>query len=168
VLVLRHLLAVLLLPGMVVVAAPAWVRSALRDGDSRWLDGSWSWWVGRASGVGTLAIGLALAAWCVALFARVGQGTLAPWDPTRRLVVVGPYRHMRNPMITGVASLLAGQVLWSGSWKLATWLAVFVAVNHVYFLAVEEPGLVARFGQAYRAYADQVPRWFPRWTPYRD
>ena len=115
-----------------------------------------------------MAIGLALAAWCVALFARIGQRTLPPWDPTRRLVAVGPYRYMRNPMITGVALLLAGQALWSESWKLATWLAVLVAVNHVYFLAIEEPGLVARFGQAYRDYAAHVPRWIPRRTPYRD
>jgi len=165
-LILRHLLAVMLLPGIVAGVVPAWIRSAQRAGDSRWLHDSWQWWLGRIGGVVAVAAGLTLAVWCVTLFARVGQGTLAPWDPTQRLVVVGPYRYLRNPMITGVAMLLAGQAIWAGSWKLAVWLAVFVAANHVYFVAVEEPGLVARFGPAYREYTARVPRWIPRRTPW--
>ena len=34
--------------------------------------------------------------------------------------------------------------------------------NHVYFVALEEPGLEHRFGAAYRAYKASVPRWVPR------
>lgn len=166
--VVRHLVSVLLLPGMVAGVAPVWIGASLRAGDSRWPEGSWAWWCGHVGGFAAIAAGLALASWCVLLFARVGQGTLAPWDPTRRLVAIGPYRYMRNPMITGVALLLAGQALWAGSWKLATWLLLFVAINHVYFLAVEEPGLEARFGQAYLDYAAHVPRWIPRRTPWDD
>jgi protein-S-isoprenylcysteine O-methyltransferase Ste14 len=165
-LVLRQLLAVLLLPGLAAGVAPAWIRAVQRAGDSRWLDDTWLWWVARAGSLVVIAAGFTLAAWCVTLFVRVGQGTLAPWDPTRRLVAVGPYRYVRNPMIGGVALLLAGQTLWVGSWKLAVWLAAFVVINHVYFLLVEEPGLVARFGQSYREYAAHVPRWIPRRTPW--
>ncbi len=40
-----------------------------------------------------LGVGLTLFVTTVALFARIGQGTLAPWNPPQRLVVVGPYRH---------------------------------------------------------------------------
>lgn len=166
VLALRHLLALLVLPGTVLVVVPWWVRRSLCGGDSRWPDAAVLAWVaGGASGV-LVVTGCVLVGWCVALFVRVGQGTLAPWDPTRRLVAVGPYRHVRNPMISGVALVLAGQVLWAGSWKLALWLVLFVTINHVYIVAVEEPGLVARFGDAYRAYAAHVPRWIPRRTPW--
>ena len=55
--------------------------------------------------------GFCLFAWCVALFSRVGRGTLAPWDPTQRLVAVGPYRYMRNPMITGVLAMMLSLLL---------------------------------------------------------
>jgi protein-S-isoprenylcysteine O-methyltransferase Ste14 len=100
----------------------------------------------------------------VLLFARVGRGTLAPWDPTRRLVIVGPYRHVRNPMITGVGSMLAGEMLYSHSPRIAAWLLLFVAINHAYFLLLEEPGLAVRFGEEYERYRLNVPRWLPRRT----
>lgn len=151
---------------MVVGAVPAWIRLALPAGDSRWPAGWWSSDVARGLSVVVFAAGLALVIWSVSLFARVGQGTLAPWDPTRRLVVRGPYRQVRNPMISGVALLLAGQALWTGSWKLAVWLTLVIVLNHLYFLGVEEPGLDARFGQSYRDYAAHVPRWIPRRTPW--
>jgi protein-S-isoprenylcysteine O-methyltransferase Ste14 len=98
----------------------------------------------------------------VLLFARVGRGTLAPWDPTRQLVAVGPYRYVRNPMISSVAAVLAGQVLLTGSRVLALWLLVFVLFNYAYFVFVEEPGLERRFGDPYRHYRARVPRWIPR------
>ena len=102
----------------------------------------------------------------MSLFARVGQGTLAPWDPTRRLVAVGPYRHVRNPMISGVAGMLLGEALAFGSWVVAGWALAFVLVNHIYFVVSEEPGLARRFGESYATYRANVPRWLPRWTPW--
>ena len=110
--------------------------------------------------------GLALLSWCVVLFARVGHGTLAPWDPTRNLVAAGPYRYVRNPMITGVAIMLMGEALFWGSALLGIWACIFVLVNHVYFLLSEEPGLEKRFGEDYRVYKANVPRWIPRRKVY--
>ena len=67
------------------------------------------------AGAALVTVGLGLFYRTVSLFAAVGRGTLAPWDPTRRLVVRGPYRHVRNPMITGVLSVLLGEGLVFGS-----------------------------------------------------
>jgi protein-S-isoprenylcysteine O-methyltransferase Ste14 len=113
-----------------------------------------------------IAAGLALWARTVALFAKVGQGTLAPWDPTRRLVVRGPYRHVRNPMISGVISILFGEAALLGSPPLLAWALGFFAVNAVYIPLAEEPGLVRRFGDDYVRYRENVPRWLPRPTPW--
>jgi protein-S-isoprenylcysteine O-methyltransferase Ste14 len=96
------------------------------------------------------------------LFARVGEGTLAPWDPTRKLVVRGPYRHVRNPMITGVLAILLGEAALFGSWPLLVWAFGFFALNAIYMPLVEEPGLVRRFGDDYVRYRRNVPRWLPR------
>lgn len=159
---LRHLLSILLLPFVMVVVVPRWLLTAWTTADTRWASGAPLVSLPRAAGALMMLLGVALFAWCVALFARVGRGTLAPWDPTKRLVAVGPYRYIRNPMISGVATMLAGEALLSGSRVLAGWAAGFVLFNHTYFLFVEEPGLARRFGPSYEAYKAAVPRWLPR------
>ena len=93
---------------------------------------------------------------------RYGEGTPAPWEPPRKLVVRGPYRHARNPMISSVLILIAAEALLFGSWPLLVWMGVFFLGNVVYFPLVEEKGLAERFGQAYREYKKNVPRWLPR------
>src|SRR5687768_12384864 len=165
--ILRHLLAILVLPFVVVVVVPRWLMSM--PGNQLTASG------GRLGevflqlvGAVIFVIGLSLFAWCVTLFARRGKGTLAPWDPTQRLVAVGPYRHVRNPMITGVALMLAGEAAFFQSIVLAQWLAVFVVFNHLYFLAVEEPGLAHRFPQDYPKYRANVPRWIPSLDAYSE
>jgi protein-S-isoprenylcysteine O-methyltransferase Ste14 len=163
---LRHALSILLLPFIVVVVVPLWLRSALAASDPGWLAASPAAWVAGIAGVLLLGAGFALFAWCVSLFARVGQGTLAPWDPTRKLVAVGPYRFVRNPMISAVVTMLTGMALLWGSWALALWAAVFVAINQIYFVLIEEPGLERRFGEPYHSYKANVPRWVPRRRPW--
>ena len=97
-------------------------------------------------GVAMIAAGFALWLWTVWLFALVGRGTLAPWDPTRHLVVEGPYRHVRNPMIAAVLTVLAREAALFGSPPLLVWCAAFFALNQAFFLLHEEPGLARRFG----------------------
>jgi protein-S-isoprenylcysteine O-methyltransferase Ste14 len=113
-----------------------------------------------------IVLGLALVVWTVTLFVNVGHGTLAPWDATTKLVVRGPYRYVRNPMITGVAAILAGEAVFFQSWGIAIELAIFVTVNAFYFPFAEEPGLRRRFGEAYDVYRANVPRWLPRLRPW--
>jgi protein-S-isoprenylcysteine O-methyltransferase Ste14 len=90
----------------------------------------------------------------------------APWAPPEKLVVLGPYRHVRNPMNSGMLLILGAEALLIGSWQLAVWMGVFFAVCAVYFPCYEEPGLERRFGAAYRQYRANVPRWIPRLRPW--
>ena len=158
---IRHLLAILILPVVVTGVVPRWLLAAYRAGDTRWAAAPAAW-AGGSLGALLVVAGLALVGWCVTLFARVGRGTLAPWDPTRRLVAVGPYRHVRNPMISGVLAILLGEALVLGSRVLGAWALAFLAFNQVHFLVFEEPGLEHRFGASYREYKDRTPRWIPR------
>lgn len=165
--ILRHLLSILLLPFVVVVIVPRWLLRAASSSDTRWVDGTVAAAFAHISGVVLFLCGFALFAWCVSLFARVGEGTLAPWDPTRQLVAVGPYRYLRNPMITGVATMLLGETLFLGSRVIGIWAATFIAINQIYFVISEEPGLERRFGAAYVEYKSAVPRWVPRARPWK-
>lgn len=159
----------MLLPGTVTVLVPA-VILVVSGSDVGWgLDGVVAA-VPVLLGLCSILAGFALWFWTVRLFARIGKGTLAPWDPTRRLVVEGPYRHVRNPMITAVLAVLVGEAASFGSLPLLIWAGGFLAVNHVFFLLAEEPGLERRFGDEYRAFKENVPRWLPRrdpWAPAR-
>jgi protein-S-isoprenylcysteine O-methyltransferase Ste14 len=158
---LRHLLSILLLPFMVVVIIPAWLLNNAA-GDTRWSDAAFIGQMLRVAGIALFVMGFGLFSWCVSLFARVGRGTLAPWDPTRNLVAAGPYRYVRNPMISGVVAMLLGEALLWGSLAVGLWACTFILINQVYFVLSEEPGLERRFGEPYRAYKASVPRWIPR------
>jgi len=56
-------------------------------------------------------VGLVLLGVTASMFIRFGAGTIAPWDPTRKLVARGLYLHVRNPMIIGVLTALLGESL---------------------------------------------------------
>ena len=111
--------------------------------------------------------GSALFVYTVFLFKIIGQGTLAPWQPTQKLIVEGPYRYCRNPMILGVFFMLIGEGLMLYSVNIIAWSVLFFIINTFYFILFEEPGLMQRFGSDYHRYKKHVPRWFPRLTPFR-
>ncbi len=111
-------------------------------------------------------IGSLLAFLTVRLFLTKGKGTPAPWDPPKKLVVLGPYRFVRNPMITGVLFLLAGESLLFSSWLLFFWMLLFFLANLIYLPFFEEKSLLRRFGKDYQDYKEHVPRWIPRLIPY--
>lgn len=160
-----YIQALILLPGTVVVLVPAVILFSTGAGmrhTAPTLTGLLCFW----SGLVSAAAGIFLAVWTMALFLSVGRGTPAPWQPPCQLVVQGPYRHVRNPMITGVLLILAAEALLWRSWALALGGAVFFLGNVLYFPLVEEPGLVKRFGDDYREYAANVPRWIPRRRPW--
>lgn len=110
--------------------------------------------------------GLKLMVVTIKMFADLGEGTLAPWDPTTKLVTTGIYGHVRNPMITGVLIVLLGEAFLLGSLGIFTWAMVFIVVNWLYFHYSEEKGLETRFGETYLEYKRNVPMWLPRLRPW--
>jgi protein-S-isoprenylcysteine O-methyltransferase Ste14 len=162
--VLRHFIAIAVLPFTVAIVIPVWL--ARRDGIRIGLAASPGDLAVQALGIALLAVGLLLFLASLGRFVREGKGTLAPWDPPRRLVVRGPYRYVRNPMISGVVLVLFGEaaVLLSRSHLL--WALAFLGFNAVYIPLIEEPLLAARFGRDYDEYLRHVPRLFPRWRPW--
>jgi len=108
------------------------------------------------------SIGLGLSIWSVTLFMKFGEGTPAPWDPPKKLVIRGPYRYVRNPMIIGVLFMLLAEAMLFQSWPTAVWMMVFFIGNAIYFPFIEETGLEKRFGDDYREYKTNVRCWIPR------
>jgi protein-S-isoprenylcysteine O-methyltransferase Ste14 len=163
--ILRHLVAIAVLPFSVTVLIPVWLA---RRNEILLTIGSSLWQIGeQIAGVLLLGLGGALFVASLRHFIREGRGTLAPWDPPRQLVVRGPYRFVRNPMISGVAIVLFGEALVLRSRPHLLWALTFLGINAVYIPLLEEPLLVERFGSDYREYRRHVPRLLPRLRPYR-
>ena len=118
--------------------------------------------------VGALLIidGLFLLGLTIRLFMKRGEGTLAPWEPTQKLVVEGIYRYVRNPMHSGVFMVLYGEGLVLGSMPILIFATAFVLIHLFYIPLSEERGLEKRFGEEFRTYKKNVPRWIPRLTAW--
>jgi len=110
------------------------------------------------------ALGFAVAIRCIWDFGWTGHGTPAPVGPPQKLVVVGFYRYVRNPMYLGFF------VGWLGLWVVfgranqsALTVALIAVVGVALFVRLyEEPTLRRKFGTDYDEYCRMVPRWLPR------
>ena len=163
----KHLRAIILLPGIVLLLVPGTIlwRGRL-DTLGLWRSVPSSKVILPIIGIICVGMGLLPMVATIRLFVTVGKGTLAPWNPPQHLVVRGVYRHVRNPMISGVLFVLLGEAVLTASLPLLCWFLVAGVVNAVYIPLLEEPGLVSRFGEEYLTYKRNVPRWIPRLTPW--
>jgi protein-S-isoprenylcysteine O-methyltransferase Ste14 len=161
---LRHAISVVLLPVTVTTVVPVWI--ARRYHVPVALPSTAAGFLLVLAGAAALAVGVWLFAASLSHFFTEGKGTLAPWDPPRRLVVRGPYRYVRNPMISGVIFILAGEALILRSVPHAWWVAIFAGMNAIVIPLTEEPLLKLRFGDEYRVYCENVRRFLPRVKPW--
>ncbi len=159
--------AIVLLPGNALAVIPAivlWLTGETAYAGQLAPPASPRFWLALP----LFAVGFTLMGATMRMFLRIGKGTPAPWAPPQKLVVAGVYRHVRNPMISGVISVLLGEWLLFQSLPLLAWAATFALANLVYLPRWEEPALAARFGEDYRRYSANVPRWIPRLKPWTD
>lgn len=163
--ILRHLLSIAILPVTVTVLVPWWIarRYHVRFAMATTAPDL----ILMLLGVLSLCVGFVLFAASLQQFAVRGTGTLAPWDPPKHLVVEGPYRYVRNPMISGVLFVLLGGALGLRSWPHGQWALLFLLINLVYIPLVEEPRLERRFGASYVEYGRHVGRLLPRLRPWQ-
>jgi protein-S-isoprenylcysteine O-methyltransferase Ste14 len=119
-----------------------------------------------AAGSLLILVGLAVLLHAFARFALEGEGTPAPIAPTKRLVVGGAYRYVRNPMYVAVLSIILGQALLFADWSLALYAGIVAAAVFTFVRLYEEPTLARCYGEDYEAYRRAVPGWLPRLTPW--
>src|SRR4051812_31674488 len=99
-------------------------------------------------------------------FARA-DGTPAPPMPTGHLVVVGPYRYVRNPMYLAVLTIILGQALLFRSAAVVLYAGVVLLAVVLFVRGYEEPTLEHEYGDEYREYRRNVRAWIPRLRPWQ-
>jgi protein-S-isoprenylcysteine O-methyltransferase Ste14 len=150
---LKTLLFLFVVPGTVLFLAP--LRLA-RQTSSRW---KLSFGSGRIFALVPWLAGSILFLWSFWNFARIGRGTPHPADPPKELVIQGPYCLTRNPQYVGGVLVLLGHFLWTGAVSLLAYTAAVAAAFNSFVKYYEEPTLERKFGESYRHYRRQVPRW---------
>lgn len=81
------------------------------------------------------------------------------------LVTTGTFAYCRNPLYVGNLMLMFGYVLVQHNPWLYVTVVPFFLFAYAAIVAAEERFLLAKFGDAFRAYCADVPRWF--FNPFR-
>jgi len=120
------------------------------------------WRQGRPSGVNLtgiipLSIGMGGLGWCLASHFEPGEKVSVSLVP-ESLIARGPYRRSRNPMYVCEQTILLGWTIYFGSPNLLLGQSALGAAMR-YAVGREEQTLGDKFGDSWREYAAQVPRW---------
>ena len=106
---------------------------------------------------GSIALlGLGLRAWA--------SGHLRKND---ELAVSGPYAYTRNPLYLGSFIIGLGFTIAAGRWILAAVFLLLFLCIYVPVMRIEAKTVAELFPERYADYANCVPMFLPRLTPYR-
>lgn len=112
-----------------------------------------------------MAAGFAVTAWSALHFLKV-KGTPVPFNPPPTVVQTGPYRYVRNPMLSGVFLFLFGIGFFIDSVSLVFFFApLYIGFNVWELKAIEEPELIKRLGNGYVEYRNRTPMFIPGRRP---
>jgi protein-S-isoprenylcysteine O-methyltransferase Ste14 len=147
-------------PGVIPVLIP-WLVT-------RWHEGTPYPLAVRAVGLVLIAIGGIGTIATFLRFVTEGRGTPWPTDPpsSRRVMVGGPYRYVRNPMYVSYILVIVGEAFWLGRPELFIYAAALLVFLLAFVHFWEERTMAKRYGAEFEAYCRQVPGWWPR-LPHR-
>lgn len=115
----------------------------------------------RYVGLVPILFGALLYFWCAWNFTFDGEGTPAPFDAPKKVVVKGAYRFVRNPMYVAAVSILLGETIFFESTAMLIYALILFLIFHIWILIYEEPTLRKNFGASYEDYCRNIPRWLP-------
>ena len=145
-------------PGIILLYLPLWITHF------RFPSGEPAWQMLLACALIVTGLTPLLESTCRFIF--VGKGTLVPTEDTKRLVVSGLYRFVRNPMYAGVMVVLAGEALLFWNRGLVYEALCVCLFSNLFVRFYEEPALARRYPEEFSRYRRNVPRWLPRLTPW--
>jgi protein-S-isoprenylcysteine O-methyltransferase Ste14 len=122
----------------------------------------------RSFGGGLFVVALLMYIMVSYVLTSCGKGAFVEFDPPKELVVVGPYRYVRNPVVACLLITMVGEAIAASSTGMAIMVVVIAGLAHLQVTRIEEPLLEKRFGDSYLGYCAHVPRWIPKLAPYEN
>lgn len=160
--ILKYFKIVMILPFTVLVLVPLFILSFSKFDVADLND------VRLYLALAAFFIGASFVVAIVLIFAKdIKNGNINSLKDSPNLMITGPFAYVRNPMTMGVFMIIVGEAFFFGSIWVGVWALCFLAFNQWYLKRVEEPKLAAKFGHSYLEYYRNVPRWFPRTTPWK-
>ena len=106
--------------------------------------------------------GAIIAIWSTFQMFLFGKGTPLVATPPKKILSTGIFGIVRHPMMWAITIVLLGESLTYGSFILLLWLIAWIRIGHLIVVNYEEPQLERRFGDEYKMYCKNVPRWIPK------
>jgi len=112
-------------------------------------------------------IGMTFAIWSLIIMHKIGkggplQGAGVEISPkTQKLIIIGPYRYTRNPMMFGSCAYYYSLAVFCNSLSYILVVTGFVIIALVYLKLSEEKRLLKDFGTEYENYRKQVSFFIP-------
>jgi protein-S-isoprenylcysteine O-methyltransferase Ste14 len=117
--------------------------------------------------VALVLLGLPFGLWSIVAQNTIGKGGpveiagLAVTPKTQNLVVTGPYKYTRNPMLLGACVFYYGIAVYLNSPIAVAIVTLFMAVMLAEVKLIEEPRLLRDFGNEYEEYRQRVHMFVP-------
>lgn len=119
------------------------------------------------SGLVLTVLGESLRYWGVAYAGSLTRVTGSVGAPA--VVVSGPFARLRNPLYVGNVLMYCGIGIMANA--VSPWLVlialVYFSFQYIMIVSLEEEFLEKEFGEGYLEFKRNVPRFFPRLSPYR-
>jgi protein-S-isoprenylcysteine O-methyltransferase Ste14 len=154
----KHLFALVMGALIFPIGFPAILVILLPQVDK--IIGIGSFYVGYGNiivGVIAIIMGGFLALWTIIAQIKLASGTPFPMLPTKKLLIIGPFRYCRNPMTLGTIIAYSGVAILFGSYTALFVVVIFLLMLLVYLKLIEEKELEMRFGQEYLEYKKNTP-----------
>lgn len=106
-----------------------------------------------------VVVGIACTIWLITRHYSSSPQTFMEWQPGQKLITPGLYGYSRNPMYLFELMFWFGWALFYGSISVLIGFLLWFAIFNFVIVPFEERDLEFRFGEAYREYKRNVPRW---------
>ncbi|EKT3957414.1 isoprenylcysteine carboxylmethyltransferase family protein [Flavobacterium psychrophilum] len=113
-------------------------------------------------GIILMNLGGVLAIWCAVLMCLSKKASPSPFSAPQKVIATGPFKLVRHPMMWALHFVIIGQIFVWCSPMIFVWFLIWIRFSVLYIERYEEPYLISIFGEDYKNYCKNTPRWFPK------